>query len=289
MIRGSREGQRQERTARSLAAPPRTTGRWLRRTVRLAVLGVLATFTSTSPAAAKPQVALSFASGGADAGQPFTYGFAASGVPGRARIVLQRQMGTAKSYGTVATLAHAPSGTGTLPALPLGSYRLRIAVFVKKRINGKRRTVITAQQSQLLRVYGSVPLSTLAAGTSYNDEGTYTTPIGTFPYALRVYTDAALVTAFTASKNRCRSIHLDFVPESGSIVGNKTTTTTHVSVVQESLDPVSGSTPSDQVASLDARLVPGKTWSITVANDPGAYHEVYLNGSASCFGSDVTD
>jgi hypothetical protein len=68
-----------------------------------------------APAAAKPTVTLDLPN--ADAGARIAYSYASGHVPSHAKLVVQRQVGTARQFKTVATLTHAPSGTGTLAPL----------------------------------------------------------------------------------------------------------------------------------------------------------------------------
>jgi len=54
-------------------------------------------------------------------------------------------------------------------------------------------------------------------------------------------------------------------------------------VVQETRDPVSASAPFNGLGSLDAQLVPGHSWSVTLSHAGGVSPlTFYMNGSASC-------
>jgi hypothetical protein len=224
-------------------------------------------------AAKRPKVTLTLPPQ-ADQGAPIPYTFTASRVRRHDKLVVQRQTGTAKVYRTVAVLLHARSGSGTLPPLSLGDYRYRIAVLGRHR--GHRR--VLASRRTRVAVFGTVPLGRLING----DSGTYTTPTRTFPYVFRA--DANEVTGDTEltvspHSNHCRSIHFDFVPESYYDSDDPVT----ITIVQQSLDPVSASARPDDFGALDAPLRPGESWSLqtSVFSDRDA-NEVDFNGWASC-------
>jgi hypothetical protein len=226
-------------------------------------------------AAVKPSVTLALPAR-ADAGAPIPYSFTAAKVRSRDKLVIQRQTGTAKVYRNVTVLVHAPSGSGSLPALALGNYRYRIAVLRKVH----RKTKLVASRSAKVAVFGEIALSRLLNGP----DGTYTTPSRTFPYVERVV--ATRVTGDTvltvdAGDNHCRSIHFDFVPErySSSDPNDPITLT----VVQQSADPISASARPDEFGALDVPLEPGESWSLqTSVTREEQSVEVDLNGSASC-------
>ena len=202
----------------------------------LIALGLLLFASAT--ASAKPTVRLTLPAQ-ADAGAAIPYAFTARAVPAKAKLVIQRQMGTANRYGTVATLKHAPSGRGKLPALPLGRYNLRIAVIGKvKRSRRKATSVVLAQQRKTQTVFGNVPFVTLFQG---NGEATLNTPDRTFTYAFsRRYPHDGTGFLPTVAKpsNTCRSVHVDFV-----VVRNSSGEMGTLSVVQESRDPVGTTAP----------------------------------------------
>jgi hypothetical protein len=93
----------------------------------------------------------------ADAGAAIPYSWTASNLKPGSRLVVQRQMGTARTWRTVASLGSL-SGSGQLPGLKLGSYWLRIADIGPKR-------KIWAQQKLRLRVFGDVPFTMLLNST----------------------------------------------------------------------------------------------------------------------------
>jgi hypothetical protein len=224
-------------------------------------------------AAVRPKLNLALTSSNGDAGVPTAYSWTAQDVHG-GTLVLQRQAGTASQWRTISRL-QGSSGDGKIPALPLGSYRLRIANF-----GPKPKFKLLAEQRRRLYVFGKVLLADLTGGPV--GAGVYTMPTGTFSYVRTAiaYFGGLGETAFTIRTNNCRSVHLDFAvePQTDYQQGGGT-----LGIVQEADDPVSASTPMATPGSLDARLMPGHSWSATVATDlrGGAY--VHLNGSASCY------
>jgi hypothetical protein len=203
------------------------------------------------------------------------YSFTAKRVPRADKLVIQRQMGTARAYRTVAALSNVASGTGSLPALQLGVYRFRIAVLSAR--HGK--TVVVATASTHLAVFGDIPLSTLFAAAAAVG-GTYTTPTRTFPWAVQWWVTGSSVTQFTENPadSHCRSLNLDFVAESGHLSGDTVTLT----VVQQASDPLAVSAAQDVISSLDVTLTPGQSWSVQTAATNFFGLNVDLNGTASC-------
>ena len=229
----------------------------------------------TAAASAKPSVTLALPAR-ADAGVPIGYSFTAARVRSRDKLVIQRQMGTAKVYRNVVVLVHRGSGSGNLPALALGNYRYRIAVLRKVH----RKTKAVASRRASVAVFGEVALGRLLNGP----DGTYTTPSRTFPYVEQVRaTEVTGSTVLTvgAGDNHCRSVHFDFVPERYS--SNDPDEPITLTVVQQSADPVSASARPDEFGALDVPLEPGESWSLkTSVTNQRQNVEVDLNGSASC-------
>lgn len=234
-------------------------------------------FVTPTPAmaAVKPAVTLTLPAR-ADGGSPIPYSFTAARVRRHDKLVIQRQTGTAKVYRNVTVLVHSASGSGSLPALALGSYQYRIAVLRKVH----RKTKLVAGRTAKVSVFGDIPLAKLLNG----DDGTYTTPTRTFPYVDQVFASSvtgSTVLTVAAHTNRCRSIHFDFVPERYS--RNDPDDPITITVVQQSADPISASARPDDFGALDAPLVPGESWSLktsVAAADQG--ERVDLNGSANC-------
>jgi hypothetical protein len=97
-------------------------------TVRFALTSVLVALwlgTCCSVAHAKPAVSLSLPAE-ADAGVPASFSGKASRAVVGGRLVVQRQVRTARVWRTIRTLS-GRSGAGKLPPFALASYRLRIA------------------------------------------------------------------------------------------------------------------------------------------------------------------
>jgi len=203
----------------------------------------------------------------ANEGQRIAFSWNAAGHLGRRhRLVVQRQVGTARSWKSVLRL-RGRSGSTELSGLPLGRYRLRLADLVW-------RGRVLAKQVSGLGVFGQVPFTTLF-GTPRTR--VYTTKTVTFSYvrSFESYENPA----FTVEDNHCRSVHIAFV--SGAGYGGKSSSMT---LVQESRDPVSVTTETDELASLDAELVPGQSWSVNLAT-PGSESVFYVNGYAVCSSS----
>lgn len=248
------------------------------RTSLLLGLGVSLFLGVLAPAAsAKPKVALTLPD--ADAGASIAYSYATSGVPARAKLVLQRQIGTALHFKTVATLAHVPSGSGTLPGLDLGRYKLRVAVITRKRIGRRSRSVVTTQQKQTLSVYGTVPFTILFR----ESPETFAMPTRSFSY---VFSESAStleqVTTIDGKRNRCRSVHLDWVVGSSYYSGDPDASGT-ISLVQESRDAVTDTTGWNEISALDAVVTPRESWGINATTVGEGYLEFFVNGSASCY------
>lgn len=199
------------------------------------------------------------------------------------RLVVQRPVGTARAWRTMRRL-RTRRGSAELPAQALGRYRFRLALLRGRRVLAKRVVGIG--------VFGPVPFSVLFR----EDGGVYTTPSSSFPYIVSFnpgelgYFDAPPKTAFAVKRNRCSAVHIGFVLGSEDKDGSHDYGAMHgtVTVVQESRDPVTTTAPFDQIASVDAELVPGQTWSVLV-DETGTTEqttdwrdEVYLNGYAIC-------
>jgi hypothetical protein len=230
-------------------------------------------------AAAKPRVTFSFVAS-ADAGRPVQFNYSAKGLPANAKLVLQRQQGTAHVWRTIKTLRRSANGSSTVPAYPLGRYRLRLAAL-------KKRSVVAAQTRQL-SVFGTVPFKTLFGRT----EQAYTTGGAIFRFVFGVYAVASgssrSGTLVTVDKNPCRSVHVDFIPGSDRgteiIEGSGT-----ASIVQESRDAVSATVPAQTVGEVDAVVTPGQAWSINVQDVGSRVLTWYVNGSASCYATTLAD
>jgi hypothetical protein len=176
------------------------------------------------------------------------------------------------------------AGSTAIPPLGLGTYKIRIAILTP---SGTQ----VANQQQLLRVFGKVPLGKLLTANSVrfvNDRveaGTVTLPTATFSYVLKAASRPGLIVVRKAN-SECRSLHLDFtVPKAHSEILNPASSLT-LSLTQESLDPASVTTTPDIVATFDAKLVPGESWSLSASNDanyPAVYF--YANGYADCDGT----
>lgn len=231
-----------------------------------------------SIALAKPAVSLTLPA--ADAGAPVRYSYTSANVPSPAKLVIQRQVGTAKQFKTVATLAQA-RGSGSLPALALGRYKLRIAVIEKKRVGRRLRTVVLAQRQRRLTVFGTVTFSTLFK----QEERTFTTPTRSFSFLFVQGNTRDVTTILTIDSkvNTCRSVHVDWVSHNHYGEREHEPETDAVSVIQESRDAVTGTANGNDISAVDAVVTPGRSWGVNVASGGLNYLDFYVNGTASCY------
>jgi hypothetical protein len=203
----------------------------------------------------------------ASAGQAIGFTWHGSHLGKGRKLVIQKPMGTAHTWRTILRLP-TNSGSAQLPSLPLGKYRLRIADLAGR--------YLLAQQAAGVAVFGEVPFSML-----FNSpERAYATPKYSFPY-IASWEDWGNSTAFTVEHNHCNSVHIGFVGAGwvDQEAGNSGVFT--LTVVQESHEPTSASSPWETIGSLDAELVPGQTWAVKIAAS-AVEPELYINGYAVC-------
>jgi hypothetical protein len=230
----------------------------------------LSTLAFASNASARPKPSVTWTSSlNASAGQVIPVSWSSKYVGG-AKLVIQRPVGTAKVWKSALKL-NGRTGSAQLPALSLGKYRYRLAA-----LEGAR---VIAQQIVKIRAFGEVPLSTLFGAGEH--EHVYTAPTFSFPYVgwwddSVERSESERNTVLQVKNNHCLSIHIAFVPTSR---GNST-----LSLVQETRDPVTASAPMNTIGSLDADLVPGQSWAVTVA--PSEAASVDFNGFAVCDSSE---
>jgi hypothetical protein len=251
-------------------APSDAWSRSLKTSIGLVAVFLSIGLTASAAEARRPSATWTLPSS-ADAGSAVPYTWTAQRLKTGTVLVVQRQEGTAHSWHTVIQLGNRSSGSGQLPGMPLGRYRLRVAAL------GSRGRAL-AQQVHGLNVYGQVPFSSLF-GPREGGSGVYTTPTHTFPYVISGddnFSDGVAVIA--DPHNNCRSVHIEFMASSVADAQGV------VTVVQETLDPASASAPINSVGSLDAPVVPGHSWSVNLSQTGGAgyYLHFYLAGSASC-------
>ena len=221
----------------------------------------------------------SFLSASVDAGAKPQINYATSQLPATYAVVLQRQIGTAATWKPVAALGR--SGTSLAPAVALGRYAYRAAVIAPTK-------AYVTTTTHFLTAFGAVPFSALCAGDFYCHAGTYTTSTLTFNYATAPDDVAGSGhPAYSITTNTCRALHIDWIPGSLLGLGYKYPGQVGVlSLVQESLDPASASTPMDSLSTLDSALVPGQSWSLNLDQTGGTNGmSFYMNGSASCYTS----
>lgn len=214
-----------------------------------------------------------------DAERPFDVKWSAKNMPPGAAIVVERQLGTADSWRTVAHLGAAH--TATVPGLPMGRHRVRITVVGGGRTLGESEATVFS--------FGRVPLATLTSQwwSVLARPGVYTTPARTFSYAFRFYLPWQHNPVLAVDRTQtCKSVHIDWIP--GSSDNNpQPESRVMLTLVQESADPVPRSAAYDEFASLDATLVPGESWSISMRQIGGAAaDDAFVNGYAVCYSSE---
>lgn len=241
---------------------------------RAALACALVLLAVPSAASAAPRVTLTIPD--ADAGSPIAYSYTASGVRSGSKLVIQRAMGTAQHFRTVAKLPRAAGGQGSLPAQKRGLHSFRIAVIGRK---GKRRKVVLVSRKATARVF---ELLTFA---QFFDRGEYTRtlPTRSFTYVFdrSGYSDStSVVTPVSAEENSCRAVHVDWVPTGG----DSSASTGQLLLVQESRDAVTDTAVRDEISALDAQLAPKESWGINFGVlTPSDGMRVYVNGTVSCY------
>jgi hypothetical protein len=252
------------------------------RSITVASLALVALGFGATDALARPSVSLSLPAS-ADAGAPISLAYAFRGLPRADRRVVQRQEGVARAWHTVRTL-RATAGSASIAGLPLGLYTLRVAALAR---NGR----VAIQKQRTLKVFGTVPLSTLMSGlNAFNDgrNGTYATPTGTFDYvfAFPLFGVAPEpIAPVEGANNFCRALQLVFVPGRADSAADPSQWSASISIVQAKLDPVSASAVVNATGSLNAQLVPGTSWSISVAQTTGSPTQddaIFVSGSGQC-------
>lgn len=235
----------------------------------------------------RSHVSLTLPSGMSE-GQPIPFTWKAAGpVSGKYRLVVQRPVGTARTWRTMLRL-RSRSGSAELPGQAIGEYRFRLALLWGHRV--------LAQQVAGVGIFGQVPFSVLFSdglpGTEFGkaENGVYATSSTSFPYIGGVWVGdhGRPNTVFSISRNHCTAVHIGFVlgetpgegySHPGSVFGV-------VSLVQQSRDPVTAEVPLNGIGSVDAELVPGQTWSLLAEEHDRdgvkAGPTVYFNGYAIC-------
>jgi hypothetical protein len=228
-------------------------------------------------ASARPRVALAISSA-VNAGSPTSFTWTAQRVRG-SLLAVQRAEGTAAAWRTVIRLGAGSSGSGVLPALPIGRYHLRL-------VEVAAHSRVLAAQVKTIEAFGNVSFAALF----HEQGGVYATPLGTFPYALWHYNGEVNYTVMTVASNTCRSVHVEFIP-GGSDDPAEELASQHgtLSVVQQSADPVSSTVPGDSKGTVDTQVIPGQSWAINVAQvDGNLLFTWFINGSAECFSTSLS-
>jgi hypothetical protein len=197
--------------------------------------------------------------------QPFAFSYHVANAPAGARVVLQRQMGTASAWGDVMPLPLA-GGSATAPGVPLGQYWYQVVVLSA---SGSGIGV----QAAPITVFGTVQLSTLLGLAPSN---TVVAGGHTFPYLFERYSDT---TAIISTVSPCQSIHFDLARSTGG----DPTAVEQVTVTQQSADPTSILVPRDTITALNVNVIPGQSFTVSVTHLNGSVDPVYFNGYANCF------
>lgn len=230
---------------------------------------VMSTLVAASPAAAA-RVAWTLPRD-TGAGQPLEFSWKASGLKTTDRLVVQRRAGTWRDE---KRLGRARSGSGVLRARPLGSHRFRLIV---RTIRGR----VAAQSLKTVRAYGPVPLGVRRPGI-------LDTPDGAFGYSdWGTASTTETTTLVRVTRSYCRAVYLAFVASDvpGGDPGRASQNHAIVSVVQDGRQPTSAVAMYGVQGALDAPLVVGRAWSVTLrAEGPSTSPMgVYVNGVGNCF------
>jgi microcystin-dependent protein len=239
--------------------------------VPVLILSVLGCAAAATSAMAKPKATVSWTvPATANEGSPITFSWSAKRLGATYRLVVQRPFGTAHVWKSIMRL-RAKTGTAQLPAQTLGPHRFRIAAF-----NGRR---LLAQRTSTVSVFGAVPFTTLF---NVNEEKALALPQNTFAYVGYHYDGDGPVT-FQVKDNNCTHVHIAFAAR--EYYQHDSPGTETLTLVQESMDPVSFSAEFNTVSSLDADLIPGQSWAVNqshVGKYGGNASIVYINGYAIC-------
>jgi hypothetical protein len=144
--------------------------------------------------------------------------------------------------------------------------------------------------------FRKVPFSLLIR---HQSTGVYTTSTVSFPYVLtrngiNLTTEgqqAPVIPLLSVARNHCKAVHVEYIfgneGATESTYAPLSSTKGTLSVVQQRRAPTVATTAFDSLGSVDAKLVPGQTWSITVsavkpAGNPAGDVEVFVNGFAIC-------
>lgn len=162
-----------------------------------------------------------------------------------------------------------------VPPLALGRYHLRLVAL-------RDGHIIATTGSKRFEVFGVVPLARLL-NTQPESIALTSTSFSYVATAFMAGDGPRPFFSVEASRNPCRSVHIKWGNEPGSFEGTVT-----VSVLRASADPVSSSAAPGATNDINARLVPGESWSVTAMNHTGYQTSAYLNGSASCWSTSLT-
>jgi hypothetical protein len=240
---------------------------------------------NAAPAKASGKITFSFVNKKVDAKQPATLNYSSVGVPSAATFVVQRQFGSANVWRKVASLS-GPSGSATVPGVPLGKYLYRI--HAKLPGGGAVNS-----HSHPLFSYGAVPLDQLCNeyfdgftihGDNCGDQDTYQIGGTVFTYTASNYAEAApdYRIVLEAKSSSCRSVDVKWgVPDGYESSQNAMVT---LSVIRADADPQRGTIPLKQVGTLHATLNK-KAWNIdlSVANNNSNSIRTGFTATLSCY------
>lgn len=231
---------------------------------------------------AKLTIAFTFASTQVNAGGRPTINLTAAGVPNNAKVLLQRQMGTANTYAKIAHL-NAHTGRVAAPAVPQGRYGYRIQVVQG---TGHNKKVLATTASRTLYSYATVSMRQLCERSKNTDFSTgcdnETTQVGgsVFAYATAGGdgnsgpTDDGFITAQSSS---CRSATIAYAESNDESAG---VTTVGIALSQENADLQQATGPIGKINQATF-TIKSSNWDMTRWTDGG--QNVFVNGAFSCW------
>ena len=244
----------------------------MRKLVSLLVLAFAASVAlvaSPVSAAATPDIGFKVPAH-AHANKPTTVRWHASGV-GHKTAVLQGY-DSGKGWQQVGKKLHGTKGKKTIPALPIGIYDFRIAVFNHA---GK----LVAAKGHKLHVFGKVKWSSLFPSPPRAAAGDY----GNFHYVFSFFSNEVNYAAMKVTRNPCTSVHIRYVPGTenpNESVGGVGT----VLLSRHGRSAVKSEAAAQHAGKLHGSLPLGKSWTIHVGEDGAGsrLYTWYVNGTAIC-------
>jgi hypothetical protein len=219
------------------------------------------------------------------AGATATVVWSVRNAPRGSQVVLQRTFGTAEVFKAVKVLDRSmqfrrSAGRAVIRVPAMGVYRYRAKVIAPSGVRSRGR-------ERSLWSFGAVPLSQLCERQNGCKTGEYVAGGVLFGYSARATDYKGSNPVFAFESNTCMSVHLDWVPGQTNSGQTWPGQVGILLLTQESRDPVGAQTPMDTISSLDARLVPGRSWWLNLDQSGGNRRmRFYLAGSALCYTPD---